>query len=162
MPDPSPQAGWGRSQTISRGHQAFDVGSGSSMSSASSSSSVEYNPNFHRFQSRNTELDLERRRSGLSQALSRIVTQRLQHSITVGESVKSRPSKLPFLAFGAGKPYPPQLPNREDYVVEFDSPDDPLYPLNWSLKTKQVFCPLIPINSSAKNKCVLECGLARC
>lgn len=110
--------------------------SGSSMSSSGSSSSVEYNPNFHRLQSRNTELDLERRQSGLSQALSRIETQRLQHSMTVGESVKSRPSKLPLPAFGAGKPYPPELPNREDFVVEFDGPDDPLYPQNWSLQTK--------------------------
>lgn len=110
--------------------------SGSSMSSTGSSSSVEYNPNFHRLQSRNTEVDLERRRSTLSQALSRIETQRLQHSMTVGESVKSRPSKLPLPPFGAGKPYPPQLPNRDDYVVEFDGPDDPLYPQNWSLKTK--------------------------
>ncbi|GLI81698.1 hypothetical protein PoHVEF18_010086 [Penicillium ochrochloron] len=110
--------------------------SGSSMSSTGSSSSVEYNPNFHRLQSRNTEIDLERRRSTLSQALSRIETQRLQHSMTVGESVKSRPSKLPLPAFGAGKPYPPQLPNRDDYVVEFDGPDDPLYPQNWSLQTK--------------------------
>jgi DHA1 family multidrug resistance protein-like MFS transporter len=108
----------------------------SSMSSTASSSSVEYNPTFHRMQSRNTELDLERRRSGLSQALSRIETQRLQHSMTVGESVKSRPSKLPLPAFGAGKPYPPQLPSREDYVVEFDGPNDPLYPQNWPLKTK--------------------------
>jgi DHA1 family multidrug resistance protein-like MFS transporter len=110
--------------------------SGSSMSSTGSSSSVEYNPNFHRLQSRNTEIDLERRRSTLSQALSRIETQRLQHSMTVGEGLKSRPSKLPLPAFGAGKPYPPQLPNREDFVVEFDGPDDPLYPQNWSLKTK--------------------------
>ncbi|EPS32704.1 Major facilitator superfamily multidrug transporter FLU1 [Penicillium oxalicum] len=111
-------------------------GSASTMSSSGSSSSVEYNPNVHRLQSRNTEVDLERRRSNLSQALSRIETQRLQHSMTVGESVKSRPSKLPLPPMGAGKPYPPQLPDREDYVVEFDGPDDPLYPQNWSLKTK--------------------------
>ncbi|KAF7714660.1 MFS-type transporter [Penicillium ucsense] len=111
-------------------------GSVSTMSSSGSSSSVEYNPNVHRLQSRNTEVDLERRRSSLSQALSRIETQRLQHSMTVGESVKSRPSKLPLPPMGAGKPYPPQLPDREDYVVEFDGPDDPLYPQNWSLTTK--------------------------
>ncbi|KAJ5194920.1 uncharacterized protein N7498_008358 [Penicillium cinerascens] len=105
-------------------------------SSTGSSSSVDYDPQFRRLQSRNTEVDLERQRTGLSQALSRIETQRLQHAMTVGESVKSRPSKLPLPAFGGGKPYPPQLPNRDDYVVEFDGPDDPLYPQNWPLKKK--------------------------
>lgn len=105
-------------------------------SSTGSSSSVDYDPQFRRLQSRNTEVDLERQRTSLSQALSRIETQRLQHAMTVGESVKSRPSKLPLPAFGGGKPYPPQLPNRDDYVVEFDGPDDPLYPQNWPLKKK--------------------------
>lgn len=105
-------------------------------SSRASSSSVDYDANFHRLESRNTEVDLERQRSTASQALSRIETQRLQHAMTVGESVKSRPSKLPLPAFGAGKPYPPQLPSREEYVVEFDGPDDPLYPQNWSLRAK--------------------------
>lgn len=110
--------------------------SGTTGSSSGSSSSVEYDPYVHRLQSRNTEVDLERRRSTTSQALSRIETQRLQHQLTVGESVKSRASKTPLPAFGAGKPYPPQLPNRDDYVVEFDGPDDPLYPQNWPLWTK--------------------------
>lgn len=112
------------------------VSSGTAGSSSGSSSSVDYDMNFRRLQSRNTEVDLERQRSTTSQALSRIETQRLQHAMTVGESVKSRPSKLPLPAFGAGKPYPPQLPSREDYVVEFDGPDDPLYPQNWKLGTK--------------------------
>jgi DHA1 family multidrug resistance protein-like MFS transporter len=110
--------------------------SGSTSSSSGSSSSVDYDPQFRRLQSRNTEVDLERQRTNTSQALSRIETQRLQHSMTVGESIKTRPSKLPLPAFGGGKPYPPQLPNREDFVVEFDGPDDPLYPQNWPLKTK--------------------------
>ena len=132
----SSQRGGEKPRTSAEAVRPSTSGSVSSMSSSGSSSSVEYNANFHRLQSRNTELDLERRRSGLSQALSRIETQRLQHSMTVGESVKSRPSKLPLPAFGAGKPYPPLLPSREDYVVEFDGPDDPLYPQNWSLQTK--------------------------
>ncbi|KAJ6144696.1 MFS general substrate transporter [Penicillium chermesinum] len=108
----------------------------SGRASSASSSSVDYNPQLHRLQSRNTELDLERNRTSVSRELSRIETQRLQHSYTVGESVKSRPSRTPLPPFGAGKPYPPPLPNREDYVVEFDGPDDPLYPQNWPLKRK--------------------------
>ncbi|KAJ5670469.1 uncharacterized protein N7477_005832 [Penicillium maclennaniae] len=119
----------------------------SETSSTGSSSSIDYDPQFRRLQSRNTEVDLERQRTNLSQALSRIETQRLQHSLTVGESVKSRQSKLPLPAFGAGKPYPPQLPNREDYVVEFDGPDDPLYPQNWPLKTKIYISAMLAFTS---------------
>lgn len=111
--------------------------SGSSTGSSSgASSSVDYDPPLGRLQSRPTEVDLERQRSTVSQGLSRVETQRLQHSHTVGESVTSRRSKLPLPAFGGGKPYPPPLPNREDYIVEFDGPDDPIYPQNWPLPTK--------------------------
>ena len=73
-------------------------------------------------------------------ALSRIETHRSQHSSTVGPSattVRSRKAK-PLPKFGAGKPYPPPLPEREEYVVEFDGHDDPLHPNNWSLKKKYV------------------------
>jgi DHA1 family multidrug resistance protein-like MFS transporter len=45
-------------------------------------------------------------------------------------------SKRPLAEFGAGKPYPPPLPEREEYVVEFAGPDDPLHPQNWSIKKK--------------------------
>jgi DHA1 family multidrug resistance protein-like MFS transporter len=79
-----------------------------------------------------TQHDLERNPT----MLSRIETARSQHSGTVGRSLTSRKSKKPLPAFGAGKPYPPPLPNREDYVVEFDGPDDPLHAQNWPLKKK--------------------------
>ncbi|KAJ5242673.1 Major facilitator superfamily domain general substrate transporter [Penicillium citrinum] len=127
---------WGEEKPHASAETNRPTTSGTTGSSSGSSSSVEYDPYIHRLQSRNTEVDLERRRSTTSQALSRIETQRLQHQLTVGESVKSRPSKTPLPAFGAGKPYPPPLPNRDDYVVEFDGPDDPLYPQNWPLWTK--------------------------
>ncbi|KAF4217892.1 hypothetical protein CNMCM8980_008210 [Aspergillus fumigatiaffinis] len=68
-------------------------------------------------------------------ALSRIATQRSQHSATVG-ALKPLVSKRPLAEFGAGKPYPPPLPEREEYVVEFAGPDDPLHPQNWSIKKK--------------------------
>ncbi|OQE32050.1 hypothetical protein PENSTE_c001G06519 [Penicillium steckii] len=127
---------WGEEKPNASAETDRPATSGTTGSSSGSSSSVEYDPYIHRLQSRNTEVDLERRRSTTSQALSRIETQRLQHQLTVGESVKSRPSKGPLPAFGAGKPYPPPLPNRDDYVVEFDGPDDPMYPQNWPLWTK--------------------------
>lgn len=110
--------------------------SGSIGSSTGSSSSFEYDPQIHRLQSRNTELDLERRQTSASRALSRTETQRAQHALTVGESLTSRPSKKPLPPFGGGKAYPPLLPAREDYVVDFDTSDDPLYPLNWPVRRK--------------------------
>jgi len=82
-----------------------------------------------------TQGDLERRPT----ALSRIHTQRSQHSATVGRSLKSRESRKPLPEFGGGKPYPPPLPEREEYVVEFDGPDDPLHAQNWPLKKKYVW-----------------------
>jgi DHA1 family multidrug resistance protein-like MFS transporter len=69
-------------------------------------------------------------------AMSRIETQRTQHSNTVGASVTSRKTTKPLPAFGAGKPYPPPLPEREEYVVEFDGADDPMHAQNWPMKKK--------------------------
>lgn len=37
---------------------------------------------------------------------------------------------------GLGKPYPPPLPDQEEYVVEFEGPDDPLHAQNWPMKKK--------------------------
>lgn len=104
--------------------------------STSSSSSNDYGSELHTLRSRPTEPDLERRRTRMSDALSRIETQRYQHALTVGESVQSRASRASLPPFGGGKPYPPPLPAREEYVVEFDGTDDPLYPQNWSLGRK--------------------------
>ena len=138
-PDDPAQAQDRLSQYEEKSDEARRASSSDSLGSSSgSSSSVDYDPQFRSLQSRNTEVDLERQRTNASQALSRIETQRLQHSMTVGESISSRPSKLPLPPFGGGKPYPPQLPHRDDFVVEFDGPDDPLYPQNWPLNKKYV------------------------
>lgn len=69
-------------------------------------------------------------------AIIRTQTQRSQHSGTVGASIKSRQLRKPLPAFGAGKPYPPLLPEREEYVIDFDGVDDPLHAQNWTLKKK--------------------------
>ncbi len=80
--------------------------------------------------------DLERHPT----ALSRIQTARSQHATTVGMShgsrTGSRASRRALPAFGAGKPYPPPLPDQEEYVVEFDGPNDPLHAQNWPLRKK--------------------------
>lgn len=73
--------------------------------------------------------------------LDRIQTARSQHSATVGSthlgrsSTRARDSRKPLPPMGAGKPMPPAL-DADEYVVEFDGPDDPLNALNWPLRKK--------------------------
>lgn len=70
-------------------------------------------------------------------ALERIETHRSQHLHTVGSHLRSRQSTQKDLPnFGANKPYPTPLPDKEEYVVEFDGPHDPLHAQNWSTKKK--------------------------
>ena len=64
--------------------------------------------------------------------LARINTYRLQQKATVGSTRGPEPRKE-WLPMGAGKEYPPVLPDQETYVVEFDGADDPLHPWNWSI-----------------------------
>lgn len=104
-----------------------------------SASSVSTESSEHRAQRRMggmsrvpTSRDLERHPT----ELSRINTARSQHSATVGRGLRNRESRKPLPAFGAGKPFPPPLPAQEEYVVEFDGPDDPYHAQNWSLKKK--------------------------
>ena len=85
---------------------------------------------------RDSSVDLARHQT----TLSRIQTGRSQQSHTIGSTLRSRTatrlSKKPLPGFGAGKPYPPELPEREEYVVEFDGPGDPLHAQNWPLSKK--------------------------
>lgn len=37
---------------------------------------------------------------------------------------------------GADKPFPPLLPDREEYVVEYNGVDDPLHAQNWPMNKK--------------------------
>ncbi|CAG8311495.1 unnamed protein product [Penicillium salamii] len=79
---------------------------------------------------------IERRESNLNEVeLERINTYRLQHRSTVGSGIGITPREE-WLPLGAGKPYPPALPDPEQYIVEFNDANDPLHPQNWSLKRK--------------------------
>lgn len=69
--------------------------------------------------------------------LNRIYTYRLQHAATIGSRQGVAPREQ-WLPLGAGKPYPPSLPEAEEYVVEFTGPHDSLHPHNWPLRTKYV------------------------
>ncbi|KAK0386878.1 hypothetical protein NLU13_5191 [Sarocladium strictum] len=112
-------------------------------SSTSTSSSIHNRTRASSLASRNmsrvsTQNDLERHPT----VLSRIATARSQHVQTVGSGVRSRTnsraSRRPMPNFGAGKPFPPPLPDREEYVVEFDGPDDPMHAQNWPLRKKLI------------------------
>lgn len=92
-----------------------------------------------------TQQDLERHPT----VLSRIHTARSQHTATVGRTRSDagstsrrswfrRTTSKALPPFGAGKEYPPPLPDREEYVVEFDGPDDPMHAQNWPLRKKLV------------------------
>ncbi|RMZ80854.1 hypothetical protein DV737_g2813, partial [Chaetothyriales sp. CBS 132003] len=73
----------------------------------------------------------------------RTETHRLQQVATVGGSSLRKRKTLPLPEFGGGKPYPPQLPEQEQYVVEFDGKDDPLHPQNWPLKSKLIISAVL-------------------
>jgi DHA1 family multidrug resistance protein-like MFS transporter len=79
------------------------------------------------------------------EAIRRIETHRSQHAGTVGASrvdsrlsrtITRRRTEKPLPNMGAGKPFPPLLPDREEYVVEFDGKEDPLHAQNWPMKKK--------------------------
>ena len=111
----------------------------SSLGSDSSNSSTSSRSQLERDYMARIETAEDLRGPGLGRyptAASRIATQRSQHSATVGAGLKPRAPKRPLPEFGAGKPYPPPLPEKEDYVVEFVGPDDPLHPQNWPTKKK--------------------------
>ena len=114
-----------------------------SASSASSSTSSHHSVLQHQMSRITTQNDLERHPT----ALSRIATQRSQHQSTVGSGLRSRAStradRKPLPPFGAGKPYPPPLPEREEYVVEFDGLKDPLHSQNWPLRKKMLTAAML-------------------
>lgn len=52
-------------------------------------------------------------------------------------------------AFGGGKPYPPPLPDREEYVVEFDGHEDLRHAQNWPLKKKMIISSVLIFDALA-------------
>ncbi|KAF2769530.1 MFS multidrug transporter [Teratosphaeria nubilosa] len=83
-------------------------------------------------------------------AIKRIQDFRLQHSQTVGSSRFVGDIDLSTLPpFGGGKPYPPTLPEREEYVVEFDGHNDPAHAQNWPMKTKLSIASILILDSLA-------------
>jgi MFS transporter, DHA1 family, multidrug resistance protein len=130
-------------QSLARHDRAEEVGRVSAVSSSGSSatsSSVSTRPGLQTRVSMGrvaTANDLERRRTNCPVSIHRSETHRLQQSLTVGAaSTKTRESQRPLPNFGGGKPYPPDLPEQDEYVVEYDGKDDPLHPQNWPMTRK--------------------------
>ena len=117
----------------------YDTLSSSSSSSSSCTTVPSVNHEGSSLSRPQTNINLERHPTHLS----RIETHRTQHGGTVGRSLTSKSSKKPLPAMGAGKEYPPLLPEREDYVVEFDGPHDPLHPQNWPTRQKVVIAAVL-------------------
>lgn len=127
-----------------------DAAENDSTSSGSSSSYVELEAIRTARMSR-TETNRVNRSESHPEALSRIETQRTQHSGTVGSQIKSRRStrSTPLPKMGAGKPYPPALPNREEYVVEFDGANDPRHAQNWPMRKKLLIGVMLAFDALA-------------
>ncbi|KAH8711825.1 major facilitator superfamily domain-containing protein [Phaeosphaeriaceae sp. PMI808] len=70
------------------------------------------------------------------EAIRRIETHRSRRATTVGATISRRRIEKLLPSLGAGKPFPPPLPDREKYVVEFDGVDDLLHPQNWTMRKK--------------------------
>ncbi|KAF7506250.1 hypothetical protein GJ744_012058 [Endocarpon pusillum] len=111
----------------------------STSGSSATTSSISTRPDLHSTMSMGrttTANTLERRRTNAIE-VHRSETQRLQQSYTVGAGItKTRTSQKPLPNFGGGKPYPPDLPAQDEYVVEYDGKDDPLHPQNWPMSRK--------------------------
>jgi DHA1 family multidrug resistance protein-like MFS transporter len=87
------------------------------------------------FQSRSVEVDLEHQAvsdAEIDNEANGSNTAHLQHAFNANENVKSLTPKTSLPRFGRGRPYPPQIPNSDDYLVDFEGPDDPWFPQNWS------------------------------
>lgn len=132
-------------------HEVERVHTASSASTASSDASLR---NRSGGMSRiHTQRDLERHPT----ELDRIQTARSQHSATVGVSMgrsntRTRDSKRPMPAMGAGKEIPPSL-DVDAYVVEFDGPNDPWHAQNWPLKKKCVLVSHLLVPSFHFTQC---------
>jgi DHA1 family multidrug resistance protein-like MFS transporter len=77
--------------------------------------------------------------SGLHQTeLDRITTHGLLHSSTVGSTYRQRTRRSSEIKerLGAGKLLPTSTFHVEDFLVEFDGPEDSLHAYNWPLKKK--------------------------
>jgi MFS transporter, DHA1 family, multidrug resistance protein len=82
-------------------------------------------------------------------AITRIEQHRLQHMQTVGSAKVFNKEGIELPDFGGGKSYPPPLPEREEYVVEFSGFDDPRHAQNFAFKKKLIISVVLVFDSLA-------------
>ena len=120
----------------------------SSSASSSSASSVRLEEIRTANMSRTTTSRINRSETH-PDALDRIETHRTQHSSTVGAIKSRKTTQKEIPAMGAGKPYPPMLPEMEEYVVEFDGFDDPRHAQNWPMRSKLLIGAMLAYDALA-------------
>ncbi|KAL3476502.1 major facilitator superfamily domain-containing protein [Aspergillus californicus] len=82
--------------------------------------------------------------------LFRIETHRLQQKTTVGSTRGPLPQEK-WMAMGAGKEYPPLIPDPDGFVVEFDGANDPLHPYNWTLQRRMFLVCILSYSTFANS-----------
>lgn len=76
---------------------------------------------------------------------SRQLTRRSTGADKIMEAAKKITDPLP--PMGGGRDYPPPLPDRADYLVSFDGPNDPIHPHNFPLNKKIFYSALFGLNA---------------
>lgn len=86
--------------------------------------------------------DPERGRVPNNQDLELEILRTMSHRVNNVDDIYAELQKLttPLLPMGNGRPYPPKLPDRGPYEVQFDGPNDPIHPFNWGFWRKIVIC----------------------
>ena len=82
-------------------------------------------------------------------AIERVENHRLQHMQTVGSKKLFSRDGIELPDFGGGKTYPPPLPEREVYVVEFSGHDDPRHAQNFKMSKKLIISSILVFDSLA-------------
>lgn len=98
------------------------------------------------------DLDLERQASHAAEYQSltaESVSRTMSRRLVGAEQLYREASNLtlPMPSMGGGKPYPPLLPDRDPYAVEFDGPEDADFPQNWTITKKVIICIAVGLSA---------------
>lgn len=96
----------------------------------------------------------DERNIGTSHALRRTQSNASGHSVQSQDyatrvlsqrspAYEKKEMETPLPKMGKDKPYPPDLPDRDPWRVDFNGPDDPDFPQNWPLKRKMAICGVL-------------------
>ncbi|CCD24797.1 polyamine transporter TPO1 NDAI_0D04840 [Naumovozyma dairenensis CBS 421] len=93
------------------------------------------------------ELSIHRTATITSAAETQIaINRKLSHVLTGGNVDDEERIGVDYsgcLPMGGNRDYPPELPDRDQFEVTFDGPNDPLHPFNWPMKKKVILCVVL-------------------